>query len=317
MTIDAHQCVDEIRSQAGIARTFTAWKTDGEPKGVTREQFFRRHLKAHIDRLAGQVARNLDGVPVVISGMASSSLGMDDVAYATLPFATDGSQSSVRYFSQRPDFPHAISLISGVRSQQDVMRGEETQLVGLLTLLNGTDEQVQRAIFIFPGTHSKHLFIERGQLVNFDTFMTGELFDLMANRSILADSVDPSGLTEVSASDTAAFNRGVRQAKTTPFLNGLFTVRTNQLFDKLTKRQNALYLSGLLIGQELGYLAEKNDWPIRLCSGSSLAVFYQLAIEELQLSARTTTVPPDLIDRAASVGQIQLYQHQHLNQPTP
>ena len=53
-----------------------------------------------------------------------------------------------------------------------------------------------------------------------------------------------------------------------------------------------------------------------LCSGSNLAIFYTLALEELHLSARTITVPPDLIDRAASVGQIRLYQHQQVKQTT-
>lgn len=316
MSIDEHRCLGEVSSQDGIAKTFADWKTDGEPIGISRTHFFRRQLKTAIDRLAGQVARNLDGIPLSISGMASSSIGMDEVPYATLPFATDGSQASVQQFDRRPDFPHEISLIAGVRSKQDVMRGEETQLIGLLTLLNGADEQPQKATFIFPGTHSKHIFIQNDQLVHFDTYMTGELFDLMANQSILTDSVDASSLTPVSGSDKAAFNRGVRQSKASPILNSLFTVRTNQLFNKLTKRQNALYLSGLLIGQELGALLNKPDWPIVLCSGSNLAIFYTLALEELHLSARTITVPPDLIDRAASVGQIRLYQHQQVKQTT-
>lgn len=312
MTMAALECVGEVSSPAGVAKTFTDWKTDGEPTGVTREQFFRRQLRAHIDRLAGQESRSLDGVPIVISGMASSSIGMADVPYATLPFATDGSQASVRQFNRQPDFPHDISLIAGIRSQHDVMRGEETQLIGLRTLLDGVGGSGQKVMFIFPGTHAKHLFMENDQLVHFDTYMTGELFDLMANQSILADSVDTTDLTPISDGDRAAFKRGVRQSTAAPLLNSLFTVRTNQLLDQLTKRQNALYLSGLLIGQELGTLLDKPDWPVVLCSGSNLAVFYELALKELRLSARTTIVPPDRIDRAASVGQIRLYQHQPL-----
>lgn len=316
MTIAALECVGEVSSPAGVARTFTDWKTDGEPTGVTREQFFRRQLGAHIDRLAEQVSRRLDGVPIAISGMASSSIGMADVPYATLPFATDGSQAGVRHFDRQPDFPHDIILIAGIRSEHDVMRGEETQLIGLLALLDGVGGAGQKALFIFPGTHSKHLFVKNDQLIHFDTYMTGELFDLMANQSILADSVDTTDLTPISDGDRAAFRRGVRQSTSTPLLNSLFTVRTNQLFDQLTKRQNALYLSGLLIGQELGPLLDKPDWPIVLCSGSNLAAFYELALKELRLSARTTPISPDLIDRAASVGQIRLYQHQPLKLTT-
>lgn len=308
MNTPDYACVGEISSRTGVAATFDDWKTVGERGGISREHFFRQQLEALIDQLATKTAIRLAGIPVVISGMASSSIGMDEVPYATLPFATDGSQSSIRYFTAQTAFPHEIMLISGVRSQQDVMRGEETQLIGLIALLNRPTDETDEAIFIFPGTHAKHMYIRGGQLVNFDTYMTGELFDLMANQSILSDSVDTRDLRMLAQQDTDAFRRGVDEARQSTILSRLFTVRTNQLFGKLTKKQNALYLSGLLIGTELKHLPASKNRQFVLCSGSSLSGFYQVAIETMGLLDRTIVVPPDLIDQAASVGQIVLHQ---------
>jgi len=310
------ECIAEVSSQAGIAGTFDGWKTAVGRTGVSREDFFRQQLKTQIDLLATKTSIRVAGIPVVMSGMASSSIGMAEVPYATLPFAVDGSQASIRHFMTQAGFPHEILLISGVRSQQDVMRGEETQLTGLIALLDLPINEAGEAIFIFPGTHSKHMYIREGQLLNFETYMTGELFDLMATQSILNASVDSSNLTTLARPDINAFRGGVGEAQSATLLNRLFPVRTNQLFDKLTRKQNALYLSGLLIGTELKNLRDKEKAQIVLCSGSNLSRFYTLAMETVGLIKRTVVVPPELIDQAASVGQILLFQNQTVTETT-
>ena len=315
INISDYQCIGEIQSPVGVAGTFDGWKLAGEHTGITRELFFRQQIRQQIDLLAANLSADLTDIPVVISGMASSSIGMDEIPYATLPFAVDGSQASVRRFDQQADFPHDILLISGIRSQHDVMRGEETQLIGLIALLDSLGNKIDDATFIFPGTHSKHIYIQNRQLTHFDTYMTGELFDLMANQSILKDSVDISNLTNTSVDTIKAFRKGVNQATSSITLTNLFRVRTNQLFDIFTKEQNAFYLSGLLIGAELTDLPRKVSWPLILCSGSKLSRFYELAIDELQLTDRTITIPGELSDKAASIGQIHLFHNQFSKQP--
>lgn len=313
MATNAYRCVGEIQSPIGVSATFNKWKTLGEPSGLSHKQFFLAQLHEQINQLATDLSTSLTNVPVVISGMASSSIGMAELPYASLPFAVDGSQASSRWFASQPNFPHEILLISGVQSQDDVMRGEETQLIGLLALLDASGTRLTEAMCLFPGTHSKHLYIQNRQLTHFETYMTGELFGLMANQSILTNSLDTNSLTTRSEADRAAFRQGVEQSTASVLLNSLFRVRTNSLFDKLTKKQNALYLSGLLIGTELTHLRDKETGPIVLCSGSKLSAFYQLALDELGLTHRSLILPADLVDKAASVGQIQLFQ----NQPTP
>lgn len=306
-----YRLIDEVISPQGIARVFDHWKSSGEKNGVLKDQFFRDQLNHQIRLLSDKTAVDLDQVPVAVSGMASSSIGMEEIPYATLPFAMDGSRASVRHFPASEPFPHELILISGVKSSEDVMRGEETQLIGLTSLLDAEGKRPQDAIFIFPGTHSKHLYVRADQLLNFETYMTGEVFNLMALHSILKDSIDVKNMADFSDNNLSAFRAGIA-ASDSSLLNQLFTVRTNQLFEKMTKKQNAFYLSGLLIGAELKPLLTKESWQLVLCSGTNLFSYYKQAIEVLDLSDRTTFIPAEVVDKAAIVGQVILFQNQNL-----
>lgn len=307
--------IGEITSQEGIASTFNAWKKNAESQGISRQQFYRQQLTRQVALLANRVAIDLTGIPIVISGMATSSIGMEEVAYATLPFPVDGSLASTKRLPRQANFPHDITLISGVRTEHDVMRGEETQLIGLLALLDTLHVVVNESILIFPGTHSKHIYIQNHQVVNFHTFMTGEVYNLMAHFSILKDSVTPTELSAYSASDLDAFAQGIKESSSSSVLSSLFRVRNNQLFGKLPKKQNTLYLSGLLIGAELRSLINQPNWQLILCSGNNLYELYKVGLEELDLSDRTITISADLIDKATIAGQVKIAQSQLVSLP--
>jgi 2-dehydro-3-deoxygalactonokinase len=299
--------VGEVLSSEGIASLYTAWQAAGMA-GVDRQTFFIQRLKRHIDELAQQTQVPLAGIQVLISGMASSTIGICEVPYAHVPFELDGSQILTQRLEATADFPHEILLISGVRSEHDVMRGEETQLVGLSELVGRT--ATQNAIFIFPGTHSKHLHVRQHCLVQIHTFMTGELFGLLAEHSILKASIQTSNAPHNR--ELEAFRTGVRESKATGILKNLFRVRTNQLFQKLTTLQNSFFLSGLLIGSELTYLAEEADQPLILNSSTHLYELYHTALQELNLTDRLMNVSASTIDQATVVGQIKIFQNQAL-----
>ena len=76
-------------------------------------------------------------------------------------------------------------IIPGVSSTDDVMRGEETQLTGCFHEVNNKEH-----LFIFPGTHSKHVVVKNETILDFKTYMTGEFFELLSSKSILATSVE-------------------------------------------------------------------------------------------------------------------------------
>ncbi len=314
--MENQQILGEVTGADGIASTFNAWNAQTKSNGMDRKQFFQEQLRHQITALAAKLHTNLDAVPLVLSGMASSSLGLEELPYAELPFAVDGSQAGVRHFESQPDFPHELLLISGIRADGDVMRGEETQLVGLIHLMD-TARIFGESVFIFPGTHSKHITVRQQQVVGFQTFMTGEVFHLMADASILKDSIESPARVEIKDKELNGFRSGVRESGHSGILHGLFTVRTNQLFRSLSKKQNYYYLSGLLIGTELRSLQQMQSPQIILSSGSNLFKFYQLALEELQLTDTTITIPPELIDKAAIAGQVTIFQQQQVQLMKP
>lgn len=304
-----HEVVGEVTSPHGIGAVYNAWQEANADRHVARGAYYRSIIATQIAALNNQTGIELTGVPIVVSGMASSSIGMQELPYARLPFALDGAHLGMKHFEAQPDFPHEITLISGVRSDHDVMRGEETQLIGLGAAmdLSGRD-----AIFIFPGTHSKHMFVRDGRLIDFKTFMTGEVFNLMANQSILKDSIEHYHLSDFNEEAAAAFRSGIRESGAGNILNALFTVRTNQLFDLLNKRENGMFLSGLLIGHEIRDLTKETDAHLVLCGGNNLYQLYKAAIEALGLAGRATIIPSEIVDRAATTGHIRIFENQHL-----
>src|SRR5690606_5422333 len=105
-------------------------------------------------------------------------------------------------------------------------------------------------IYIFPGTHSKHIQVENQEVTGFRTYMTGELFELLSKKRILRRSIEENREFE-DPKNRAAFEQGVGQGANSNLLQASFGVRTNELFRKFGKKENLHYLSGLLIGKEL------------------------------------------------------------------
>jgi 2-dehydro-3-deoxygalactonokinase len=188
-----------------------------------------------------------------------------------------------------------------VRTESDVMRGEETQMVGLSSFF--APDEDEEVVSIFPGTHSKHITTKGGKLVDIRTYITGELFDLMVNHSILKDGISASA-RPMDENDATSFRKGVDQSKEFNLLNSLFRVRVNHLFKSLDSERNFYFLSGLLIGSELSGLANRN---LQLCCGSNLYRLYRMAIEESGLVNSTTFIPPEVMDMAVVQGQWKIF----------
>jgi len=222
--------------------------------------------------------------PVVISGMASSSIGWCELDYACLPFSLDGSDAIMK------EIDKAIWLISGVRGEAEIMRGEETELLGLE--LN--DEQL---LVILPGTHSKHCTVKNGKLIKFQTFMTGELRQIFRSHTILAKSISDGW-------DGDAFCEGIRAGATMPLTAGLFQVRTRQLLCGCTGASNGSFLDGMLIGAELSQLP--GEIPILLASGIAQNSAYRMGLEVLGLTHRTTILAPEETSVLAVRGHLRL-----------
>jgi len=233
----------ESLSDEGISRVYEAWKKSGQAE-EKRAGFYFSVIYRHIKLIEQKVKIIENGIPVIISGMASSNIGMIELPYTVLPFSMDAADMTIKKITGNDFYGFELQVISGARTNIDVMRGEETQLLGCA-------EAAARELFIFTGTHSKHVLVESNTAVDLKTYMTGELFKLLSEHSVLATSVDAPGEEADENENGAAFEQGVENGATKNLLHSLFSVRTNQLLRRFSTAANYHYLSGLLIGAEL------------------------------------------------------------------
>lgn len=234
----------EIESSYGIVATHELWKINGQRQDE-RLDIYQSVLQDHLKMLEGKTGTTVQNMPVIISGMASSSIGMMELPYKEIPFNMDGSDLEIKMISAADLFRNDICLISGVKTTDDVMRGEETQLIGCYDA-TGAGSQ----FFIFTGTHSKHVTIKEGKAIDIKTYMTGELFYLFSKKSILSNDIAaPAELIDEENDEN--FKKGIEDSIGLNLLNSLFKVRINSLLGKTSKKENFFYLNGLLIGCEL------------------------------------------------------------------
>jgi 2-dehydro-3-deoxygalactonokinase len=136
-------------------------------------------------------------------------------------------------------------------------------------------------LFVLPGTHSKWAVVRGGRITGFHTFMTGEVYGLFSRHSILARTLDVD-----APFDEAAFRRGVARAGNgESLLHNAFGVRALALFDRLSPAESASYLSGLLIGEELG--RQKLPGEVIVIGASTLVERYALALGDKGVKVRT------------------------------
>ncbi|HEX5552318.1 MAG TPA: 2-dehydro-3-deoxygalactonokinase [Chitinophagaceae bacterium] len=292
------QAMDE--TDQGIARTFKLWQ-QSVATTASRKDFYLGYIEARIAILEKLINSSLKGVPLILSGMASSSVGIEELPYKALPFAVNGSDAVVKSYKV-PTAMRGIFLVSGVKSKDDeVMRGEETLLIGSAS----EDSQQKETWFIFPGTHSKHVFVSNGHATELRTFMTGEFFELLTRHSILALSVSQSG--DFGQEKTKEnFVSGVLKGLRSNLLHSCFSVRTNKLFHHCNDHENYYFLSGLLIGTELSVLPREPANLVLVC-GISLGPLYETALEVLKADGRKLTYSYRSAEEALIQGQLKIH----------
>jgi len=299
--------VKETVSPNGVLSIQNQWAADS--KKISIKEFYLQFLLAQIKLLLVDNSENFENSPLLISGMASSSIGIEELPYAKIPFALDGGNTLSKFIKNSAEFPYDLFLISGVSTQSDVMRGEETQMIGIAQM-EKLMEFSEDAICIFPGTHSKHIKISKGNIIDFKTYLTGEMFEMLCSKSVLKGSVSKASNHKVmDEMNLQSFYKGINESQNnTNLLNKLFSVRTNALFKLLSAEENFFYLSGLLIGSEIRSLHQEMPCTIVLCSGDNLFQLYRLAIEKLNFNTRKIFIEPSMMDKAAFCGQIKIFQ---------
>ena len=224
-------------------------------------------LRDHLVRLGAPA-----GAPVLICGMAGARQGWAEAPYLRTPTRLDALHEG----AIRIDAPGDIRILPGIAQARpdrpDVMRGEETQLLGVT-------EPDFTGLVCIPGTHSKWVGIEAGRIVEFSTYMTGELFSVIAEHSILAHAVETAGPLPV---DSPPFREGLSAALAAPasLTASLFRLRAAQLLGFEQRAEGVARLSGLLIGTELAD-ALRQQGPlrsVRLIGAGALGRLYEAAL---------------------------------------
>lgn len=192
-------------------------------------------------------------LPVIACGMVGSAQGWREAAYCETPANVANLGNSLQTLvSLRGTRVHIVPGVIQRSRLPNVMRGEETQVLGVLQNLSA--EEGGDLLIGLPGSHSKWVEVVEGCITHFDTFMTGEVFAVLSEHSILGRTQQQG-----AAFDGLAFDRGVQVALSADgelgVLSTLFSARTLGLTGELAPTAQADYLSGLMIGHELAALA--------------------------------------------------------------
>jgi len=221
-------------------------------------------------------------VPVFACGMVGSRQGWCEAPYRTVPCAPLDAGAAVAAPTLAPGL--SVRIAPGLKqtTPADVMRGEETQIAGALSLMPGYD-----GVLCLPGTHSKWAQISAGEVVSFQTFMTGEMFALLSETSVLRHGVQGDGW------DDAAFDSAVADALSRPerLAARLFSLRAEGLIANLAPAAARARLSGLLIGAELA--AARPYWlgqRVTLVGASALSAVYGRALKAQGIDATSLSV---------------------------
>jgi 2-dehydro-3-deoxygalactonokinase len=186
-------------------------------------------------------------LPVILSGMAGSSIGWRATTPLACPIAPEALARGLLRFSARG---HDVALTPGLSCRNrldatDYMRGEETQILGTLRLEPSLRQG--RRIFCLPGTHTKWVSMRDGVVEHFLTAVSGELYNVVRSHSVLVNSGEESF-------DARAFAQALERAHAHPdaeLVHLLFEVRSRQLSGELADVQAASFLSGLIIGRDV------------------------------------------------------------------
>jgi 2-dehydro-3-deoxygalactonokinase len=215
---------------------------------------------------------------VVACGMVGARQGWAEARYSAVPCPPLAADTLTVAPAIDPRLRVLIAPGLSQAQPTDVMRGEETQIAGALALYPGFD-----GVLCLPGTHSKWAHVSAGEVISFQTFMTGEMFDLLARQSVLRHDLQGDG------QDDAAFDAAVSDALSRPEKIGarLFSLRAEGLLQDLPAAAARSRLSGLLIGMELA--ASKPYWlgqPVALIGSPRLSAAYARALAAQGVAAR-------------------------------
>lgn len=271
---DCGEVVYEVSSDSGMA-------------GLDKDEY-ENILLSYISEWLGEGV-----LPVIACGMVGSRQGWFEAGYGEVP--TMPTSTFVNVEVNDPRF--TLSIVSGIlqRQEADVMRGEETQISGFLA-----SHPQYEGLIVLPGTHSKWVCIKNGEVTRFKTVMTGEIFGLLSEKSVLRHSL---GTWNDEAFLSALVTTYKEPEKA---LSSLFSIRAKNLLN--ISDQGVSELSGILIGVEFAGMKQYcENKKLIIIGAGELVRLYQLSFEKLGFVATAFSASPLTI-----AGLQQVYEEKKL-----
>ena len=222
-----------------------------------------------------EIREKLGDKPLLLAGMVGSNRGWKDAPYVPCPAGIDGLARKLVWAGEREAIVPGVSYVGDDRA--DVMRGEEVQVLGAVAA--GLVDS--NALVCHPGTHNKWTVLHKAAIHSFRTVMTGELFSLLKEHSILAD------LLKGPVEDNDVFKGAARHAIFNESLPAeLFSIRASVLLGEMKKEDAASYASGLLIGTDVRIgLAVPTGAQVVVMGRPELTRLYSAALAEAKREA--------------------------------
>ena len=315
------EILHEFKEQSGVKTINDSLPSNLKEAKLTiaRASAFEKFFHSKISNFLAAANLKTESLSIVISGMASSSVGWKELPYAHTPFPLTGARiqhGCLAFKLHEQNYP--IHLLSGLQTETDIMRGEETEILGLHSSGN-FDNVFANGIVLLPGTHSKHVRIQDNVIKDFCTYMTGELYDVVAQHSLLKASIDLS-TTETPADSPKlkeAFITGALHARSHGLSRSLFKIRTRAILQDAPPTENRWFLSGLLIGTEVNDLVTQAPAiPILISAPSTIASLYEMAVHALDAQTEVLLAPSNLIQQASVLGQATWLKRHLVENPT-
>ncbi len=214
-----------------------------------------------------EIRKRLGDAPLLLAGMVGSNKGWVEAPYVRCPVAIDDLAKALVWPGESEAIVPGVAYVGEGRA--DVMRGEEVQLLGAVE----AGQVPPDAIVCHPGTHNKWVVVEGGRIASFRTVMTGELFNLLKEHSILSDLL--SGDSAVETPFRAGVRHGLDHCDVTA---ELFSVRARVLLGEARAEDAAAYTSGLLIGADVRTgLSPDGKKPVFIMGRRDLTALYAKA----------------------------------------
>lgn len=226
--------------------------------------------------IASQGWRHTHGpLPALLCGMVGSTIGWQEAAYQPCPADVRTlSAGLTRFHAAGGDVAivPGLSMPGGPDRSADVMRGEETQILGLLA--GSPDLRRGRHLICLPGSHTKWALLDDGRVTAFQTGFSGELFALLRTHSVLG-----RGMVGLEPRLDAHFQQGLQRAMTgQPLPHLLFQTRAGQMLTGWSAQDALSFLSGLVTGSDVAGGITLADGPVTIVASPALAPFYAAAL---------------------------------------